>query len=213
MSDLSRRQTILDELEFEPGVDAAHIGVAVEDGIVTLTGHVKSYTEKLLAEEAARRIKGVRGIAQEITVRRANDKKGADDQIAQRALRILTWSAAVPDDAFQVKVDNGWMTLRGMVDWRFQKDAAEEAVRHLSSIVGLTNLIVVRPHASTDDIRKRIEDHLRRNARAQGISVGVTDGKVVLSGSVGSWTERKIAETAAWAVPGVTGVDDQLTIA
>src|SRR5579883_3242924 len=120
-SDLQLRQDVLDELDFEPAVNAAHIGVAVADGVVTLSGHVGSYAEKLAAESAARRVKGVRAIAQEIEVRYPSDKKTADDEIAARILSLLRWNTVVPADSIQVRVQDGWVTLTGQVDWQFQR--------------------------------------------------------------------------------------------
>ena len=214
MSDISLRQNILDELEFEPSIDAADIGVAVEDGVVTLTGHVGSYAQKIAAEQAVLRVKGVRAIAEKIEVRYPNDKKTADDEIAKRALSIIAWDTTVPDDRIQVKVEHGWVTLSGQVEWFFQKNAAESAVRKLSGVIGVNNRITVLPHVQAGNIRQRIEDALKRNAEleAEGIRVLVSGGKVTLEGKVNAWRERSVAERAAWAVPGVTSVEDHLAI-
>jgi osmotically-inducible protein OsmY len=214
MDDLKLRQTVLDELEFEPSLKAAHIGVAVDDGVVTLTGRVGSYAEKVIAEEAVRRVKGVKAIAQEISVRLHNDKKTSDDQIAGRALRILSWQNITPESSLQLKVDNGLITLRGEVDWQFQKIAAEQAVGKLTGVVGITNLISLRPHVSAADIQSRVERALKRNAKldADRILVRVSGGRVTLDGKVGVWSKRGIAEQAAWAVPGVIAVEDHLDV-
>ena len=139
MSDSALRQDIIDELDFEPSVKAAHIGVAVDSGVVTLSGHVCSYAEKLAAEQAAKRVKGVKAIAQEIEVRYPSDLKTADDEIAKRAVNILRWSAVVPQDAVQVKVQDGWVTLSGQLEWQFQRTAAETEIRRLSGVAGVIN--------------------------------------------------------------------------
>jgi osmotically-inducible protein OsmY len=215
MSDLSLRQDVMDELEFEPSINAASIGVVVENGIVTLTGHVGSYVEKVAAERAVQRVKGVHGVAQEIEVRRPEDKKSADDEIAKRAVKIIAWDSTIPEDKIQVKVQHGWITLTGEVEWYYQRVSAENAVRKLSGVIGVTNMISVRPHIDASDIRQRIEDALRRNAaiEAGAIRVAVSGGKVTLEGRVHTWHERGVAERAAWAAPGVSVVEDHLTIA
>src|SRR6516162_1906364 len=141
MSELQLRQDVVDELEYEPSVDAAHIGVAVDKGVVTLTGHVASYAEKQAAIAAVRRVKGVRAIAEEIEVRYPLDKKTSDDEIAQRAINILDWDTMVPSNSIQVMVHNGWVTLTGSVDWHYQKKQADEDVRKLSGVRGVTNTI------------------------------------------------------------------------
>jgi len=216
MDDKQLRQDVLDELEFEPSIDAANIGVAVEDGIVTLSGHVASYTEKLATENAVRKMRGVRAIAQEIAVRYPSDKKTADDEIAKRALSILQWAALIPQDAVKVTVQKGWVTLIGEVEWQYQKKAAEDAVRKLSGVTGVINNIWLKPTVHVSDVRKKIEDAMARHARkeAQAIRVDVRDGnQVSLEGKVESWDEREAIETAAWSVPGVHTVDVHLTIA
>lgn len=214
MSDISLREDILDELEFEPSLDAANIGVAVEKGVVTLTGHVASYAEKIAAEKAVQRVQGVRAVAEEIEVRYPNDKKLADDEIAQRALAILAWDATVPTDKVHVVVEKGWITLSGELEWQYQRAAAEKAVRKLSGVRGVSNLLTIQPHLDAANIRHHIEAALKRNAEveANGIRVEVSGSKVMLDGRVQTWHERDMVERAAWAVPGVTVVDDHLTI-
>ena len=215
MNSKQLRQTIIDELEFEPRVDAATIGVAVENGVVTLSGHVPSYAAKLAAERAARRVKGVQAIAQEIEVRYASDKKTADDEIAKRAVSIIKWDAMTPSDTIQATVQKGWVTLSGEVEWQYQRKAAEDAVRRLSGVTGVFNSITLKPTVNVPDIKKKIEDALSRHAKveAQAIRVTVRDGnKVSLEGKVESWDEREAVEDAAWSVAGVQSVDDRLTI-
>ena len=214
MDDSTLRQDIIDELEFEPSINAAHIGVAVERGVVTLTGHVTTYAQKAAAEEVVRRVKGVKGIAQEIEVRPIGANKTADDEIAKRALNSLRWTTLVPQDVVQIRVQEGWVTLTGKVDWQYQRTAAENAVSGLAGVKGFRNNIEVRPHATTADVKKRIEDALRRNAEveAHAIRVEVRDGKVRLEGKVNTWAQRRAAERAAWSAPGVRSVEDLLTI-
>ena len=214
MDDSTLRQDIIDEFEFEPSINAAHIGVAVERGVVTLTGHVTTFAQKAAAEEVVRRVKGVKGIAQEIEVRPIGANKTADDEIAKRALNSLRWTTLVPQDVVQIRVQDGWVTLTGKVDWQYQRTAAENAVSGLAGVKGFRNNIEVRPHATTEDVKKRIEDALRRNAEveANAIRVEVRDGKVRLEGKVNTWAQRRAAERAAWSAPGVRSVEDLLTI-
>lgn len=215
MYDGALRQDIIDELDFEPSIDAAHIGVAVENGVVTLTGHVATYAQKAAVEDVVRWVKGVKGIAQEIEVRPLGSHQTADDEIARRALNMIDWNTVVPEGAVQVKVQNGWVTLTGKVEWNYQKVAASEAVKGLAGVSGLLNEIEVKPHASSRDVQKRIEDALKRNAEveAKAIKVKVVDDKVTLEGRVGAWSERRAAERAAWSAPGVRIVDDRITVA
>jgi osmotically-inducible protein OsmY len=214
MDDKFLRQLVIDELDFEPSIQAAHIGVAVEKGVVTLTGHVGSYIEKVAAEHAVERVKGVKAIAEEIEVRYGDQPKSSDDEIAQRAVNILTWSVQVPQGAIHVKVQRGWITLTGAVEWQYQKVAAETAVHKLTGILGVTNLIEVKPHLDAPDVKSKILDALHRNAEleADSIRVSVNNGNVVLEGKVKAWYERGLAERAAWAAPGVRSVEDRLIL-
>ncbi|WP_440981958.1 BON domain-containing protein [Shinella sumterensis] len=215
MTDKTLRQDILDELDFEPSIDAANIGVAVEDGVVTLTGHVPTYSQKLTVEDVVRRVKGVKGIAEEIEVRPFGTNRTADDEIAKRAINTLAWNTSVPDNAVQVKVQKGWVTLSGKVDWQYQRIAAADAVRDLAGVVGLSNQIEIKHHVSALDVKKRIEDALKRNAEveAQAIKVAVLDnGKVRLDGKVHAWSERAAAERAAWSTAGVHSVEDRISV-
>jgi len=214
MDDLELKQLILDELEFEPSVDPAHIGVAADKGVVTLSGHVKSYAEKLAVQDAVQRIYGVRAIADEIEVRFAASPKMADDEIASRAADILRWHALVPDEKIKITVRHGYVKLTGMVDWQFQKAAAEEAVRKLSHVAGISNYIEIEPRPNVTDIKRMIENALRRSAEteARNIRVSVSEGSVTLEGRVDNWSERNAVISAAWAAPGVNQVDDRLMV-
>lgn len=215
MNDTKLRQDILDEIEFTPGIDANDIGVAVENGIVTLTGHVANYPQKSTVEQVVARIKGVRGIAEELEVRFVGTIGTSDDEIARRAVESLKWNVVVPDDKLQVKVQRGWVTLSGTVDWNFEKDAAAGAIRGLHGVLGVSNMIEIRSRATPENVKQRIEDSLKRNAEleAGGISVNVVGGKVTLEGKVKAWSERRLVEDAAWATPGVSSVVDHLGIA
>ncbi len=214
MNDLALRQDVLDELQFEPSIDAANIGVAVEKGVVSLSGHVGSYAEKSAASSAVRRVRGVRAIADEIEVRYPGRKMHADDEIASRALDIIEWDTALPDGAIDVQVRRGWVTLSGEVPWHFQRIAAENAVMKLGGVIGVSNRLTIRPSAMVSNIRGRIEEALRRNAEvgASRIQVDIKDGRVALEGAVHAWSERSAAEHAVWSVPGVTAVENHLTI-
>ncbi len=214
MDDKGLRDEVIKELEFEPSIDAAHIGVAVEKGIVTVSGHVSTLAEKTAVEEAVRRVRGVRALAQEIEVRSPSDKKTTDDEIATRAMDIISWDATIPADSVQVKVQHGWITLTGELDWQYQKRAAEDDVCKLTGVKAVLNQIKLRPGVSAPDIKHRIESalHRRANVEAQAIKVRVHNGKVVLEGTVHSLDERHAVEHAAWSAPGVVSVETLLTV-
>ena len=212
--ELKLQQRVIDELEFDPAVTAAHIGVSVRGSVVTLTGHVATFGEKFAAERAARRVKGVTAVAQEIEVRLPEDKKTGDDEIAERAVKILQWDVAIPHGVIQVKVEHGIVTLLGMVEWAFQRDEAADDVRKLSGVKGVVNAITVRPKLHAADVQKTLRAALERHAdlEASHIKVEVDEGRVLLSGRVDSWNEREAAERAAWSIPGVTAVEDRIAI-
>lgn len=221
MSELQLRQDILDELEFETSVNAAHIGVAVDKGVVTLSGHVGSYAEKLAAVAAARRIgriEGVKAIADEIGVRYPFDKKTSDDEIARRAIDILGWDMLVPSGSIQIMVRDGWVTLTGNVDWFYLKKVVEEDIRKLSGVRGVINNIAniaIKPCVKAEDIKRKIEDTLKRHTEVEAKAIRVTvrdNDKVLLEGKVDNWNERYAVENAAWSAPGVKSVEDRLTI-
>ena len=209
------QQRVMDELVFDPAVDAAHIGVAARNGIVTLTGHVESYPAKHAAERGARRVRGVRAVAQEIEVRLPSDKKTSDDEIAGRAVKMLEWDVAIPPGAVSVKVEHGMVTLTGEVDWAYQRAEAEFDVRRLGGVTLVVNQIRVRPQTRPDDVRATIVAAFERVAEhdAGTVTVDVRDHTVILGGKVQSWIEHDEALRAAWSVPGVTRVEDQILIA
>ena len=215
MNDRELRQNVIDELDFEPSIDSAEIGVAVENGVVTLTGHVPNYTQKIAAERATWRVKGVKAIAQEIEVWIPGDKKQGDDEIAKRAVSMLAWNAAVPRDTVHVKVQNGWVTLTGELNWNYQREAAENAVRKLSGVTGVINNLTLKPSVQPVEVKQRITDAIKRHAEVEAnrIQVNVREGGTVsLDGEVDTWDERQAVVHAAWAAPGVRMVDDRLRI-
>jgi osmotically-inducible protein OsmY len=215
MGELQLQQDVVDELEYEPSVNAAHIGVTAEAGVVTLSGHVGSYAEKLAAIAAARRVRGVQAIADEIAVRYPDDKKTGDDEIAKRAVDLLGWDTMVPGGSIQVIVRDGWVTLSGAVDWCYQRKAAEYDVRRLSGVHGVINNIEIKPHAAAYDVQGKIEDALKRHAEVEAKAIRVTvhdNERVLLEGKVGSWNERYAVENAAWSAAGVKSVDDRITV-
>jgi osmotically-inducible protein OsmY len=214
MDDAQIKRDLEAELAWEPSVNAAGIGVAVNSGLVTLTGHVANFPEKWAAERAAARVAGVAAVASELEVRLGSSSERTDEDIARSALNSLNWNVSVPSYAIQVQVSHGWVTLAGTVDWRYQKKAAVRAVRNLIGVRGVSNLITVRPTVSAGSVKADIEAALRRSAEvdAARITVETNGDKVTLRGSVRSWMERQEAERAAWAAPGVGQVEDLITV-
>ncbi len=208
---------VQEELEWEPSLNAAHIGVAVtQPGVVTLTGSVETYAEKVVAERAAKRVAGVRAVANDIDVQLLHSMRRTDTDVAQAVLRALEWDIAVPHEKIQVRVENGWVTLEGEVALQFQRAAAENAARRLSGVRGVDNRIrlqVTQP-VQSDEVKHRIESALRRSAEidARGIQVDAEDSTITLRGRVRTWAEREEAERAAWGAPGVRTVKDELVV-
>lgn len=214
MTDSQLQRAVLDELQWEPSVNAAHFGVAVCDGFVMLTGHAASYAEKLAAEKAAKRLYGVKAVANEIDVQPTATGKKKDEDIASAVVTALHWDALVPDDRVTVSVRDGWVSLGGTLDRHFQRVAAEKAIRRLVGVIGVTNDIQLKPQVKAAQVNEKIEAAFRRNAEldARRIGVQASDGKVILSGSVRSAHERFQAECAAWSAPGVSDVKNELIV-
>lgn len=213
--DLKLKHDVEAELEWDPVVDATKIGVAATAGVVTLTGHVRSYSEKWNAEKIAKRVHGAQGVANEIEVRLASDDHLDDEDIVQAALTALRWNFTVPKDRIRVMVTKGFLTLEGEVDWHYQKRAAEDAVRYQRGVRGISNQIAVKAHVYAGDVKSKIEAALKRSAEVDSkhVLVETSDGSVTLRGKVRSWAEHDDALSAAWAAPGVTKVVDHIAIA
>jgi VCBS repeat-containing protein len=205
---------VLDELAWEPGVNAADIGATVKDGVVTLEGTVDSFAEKWAAERAVKRLPGVKALAVELEVKLPDSSERTDADIAGAAENALKWDVSVPYDRIKVTAEKGFLTLEGEVDWQFQRSAAEQAVLHLTGVKGVTNHITVKPTEAPTGVKEKIEAAFERNAilDAQDIKVQTDGDKVTLSGSVSSWAEREEAEDAAWAAPGVQQVKNFIAV-
>lgn len=210
-SDLKTRVT--EELNWEPSVTSSHIGVTAQDGVVTLSGHTETYAAKYAAERAALRVRGVKAVAQEIEVRLPNHVKRADDEIAQAALHRLGWDGSLDESDIKVKVEKGWLTLSGVVDWHYQSEFAEEDVRRLQGVVGVINHITLRPRVNVANVAADIERALHRSRFGpKTIHVRAEGGKVILSGTVHSWADKQTAGATAWAAPGAIDVQNNLTV-
>lgn len=215
MNELQLRDDVLDELAYEPVVDAARVGVSVDRNVVTLTGRVTSYAQKLAAVAAVRRVRGVQAIADEIEVAGADDETTSDAEIARRAAEVLSWDSVIPAGAVQVTVRDGRVTLTGEVEWHYQRAGAEQDVRNLAGVRSVSNDITIMLRPNVADIKRMIETALRRHAdiEAQNVRVTVTGNAVELDGIVNSWSEKAAIETAAWSAAGVATVKDRIAIA
>lgn len=211
-SDLKR--LVLDELQWDPKVDHAHIGVTASDGSITLSGHVSSYGSKFAATDALKRVRGVKAIADEIEVNLPTEHRKDDSDIAERIAHVLEWNVSIPENTVKANVRNGFVTLTGKVDLQHQREHIEKQIQHVGSVTGIANRISLRTVAVPDDIKKRIEDALHRSAEleAQNVKVSVKGDTVTLEGRVQAYFERELAERAAWTAPGVKHVVDHLLV-
>jgi len=213
-TDAELKKDVTAELEWDPSINASLVGVSVKDGVVTLSGHLDTFGEKHAVEKAVQRVHGVRAIAMELDVKLASGHQRSDTEIAAAAESALAWHAQVPAEHIQVRVEKGWVTLKGQVDWHYQRLKAERAVRSLTGVVGVSNSITLKSGTTPANVASRILGAFTRHAEreARHIDVSVVDGAVTLRGKVDSWPERNAAYGAAWSAPGVTDVVNELTI-
>jgi osmotically-inducible protein OsmY len=215
IDDTELRRRVLEELDWEPSVDASAIGIAAKDGIVTLTGTVVNYAQKKNAERAAKRVAGVKAVAEDLVIKLPGAAERGDTDIAQSVLSNLRFNVSIPHDRIQVTVENGWVTLDGELEWQFQKTTAENAIKYTMGVKGITNRISVKPRVSVADVKTKIESAFARRAQldANQIKVESIDNKVVLRGNVRSWQAKEQAEQAAWSAPGVSSVESKVVVA
>jgi osmotically-inducible protein OsmY len=214
-TDKQLRDEVAEELDFDPLINSAQIGVEVTDRIVTLSGHPSSYAEKIAAEKAAQRVSGVKAVVVEMHVRLPSDDVHTDEDIANAVRSMLRWTVGVPEDAVQVQVEKGWVTLRGELGNAHLSYLAGRTIGHMRSVTGVTNLIDVYGPKAAGDVAEKINKAMQRHAEraAKHIQVKVRDGTVTLTGKVGSYAERSLARGAAWSAPGVHAVVDDLDVA
>jgi osmotically-inducible protein OsmY len=214
IDDSEIRRKVLAELDWDPSIDASAVGVAVKDGVVTLTGSIANYWQKKEVERVVKRVTGVKAVAEDLTIKLPWTAARSDADIAQSVLSGLRFNVAIPANSVKVMVENGWVTLEGEVEWQYQKSAAENAIKYLMGVKGVTNSISIKPRVSAADVKAKIESAFARRAQldANQIRVESTDNKVILRGSVHSWDEKDDAEQAAWAAPGVTKVENNVIV-
>jgi osmotically-inducible protein OsmY len=213
-SDIDIKRDVEAELQWNPDIDATDIAVAVKNGVVELTGFVRSFGQKNEAEWTAKRVAGVAGVANDIEVRLPIFNRRPDPEIARDAVAAIQMQLPYASDHIRVVVKDGWVTLEGHVEWNYQRQRAEEAVHRLRGVKGITNLIALQPRVATSDIKRKIEDAFRRTAEmdASRITVEANGGEVILKGTVRSWAERQDAERTAWTAPGVLKVENHILV-
>jgi osmotically-inducible protein OsmY len=213
-TDSQLQRDVIDELAWEPSIDHAHIGVAAKGGVVTLSGFVSNYLQKMATRHATERVQGVQGIAEELKVRYPSDPKTSDAEMARRILDLFAWDVAIPNDKITVTVEKGWVTLTGAVDWNYQKDAARKLAGRITGVIGVSNQIIVNNAFVADDVRDRIMAAFKRSATADASALSVTavGSTVTLGGTVSGRHERQVAERTAWAAPGVNFVEDNIVV-
>jgi osmotically-inducible protein OsmY len=213
-TDAQLQHDVIDELRWDPAVASAEIGVAAKNGVVTLSGQIDSYAKKYAAIRATERVAGMRAIADELDVVLPTSFKRTDADVAHAIVNTLKWDVQVPDDSVKARVDDGWVWLEGEVEWQYQSAAAERAIRNITGVRGVTNLLQIMKRPTVPDVKQRIENALKRHAEldAEQIHIETSNGHVTLRGKVRSWAERQDAETAAWSAPGVTTVEDELLV-
>jgi osmotically-inducible protein OsmY len=213
-SDADLKNDVLAELAWDPVARTAPVALIVQDGVVTLSGHPASYAQKHAIERAVQRVKGVKALAVEMTVKLPDDHERTDGEIALAAEHALLWNVLVPDDKIRVMVESGCVTLSGQVEWQYQRQAADDSVRDLLGVRSLANQVVVRPKFTPADIQAKIESALQRQAQreARNILILANGAEVTLRGTVHSWAERRAAEGAAWSAPGVAHVVNNLLV-
>ncbi len=213
-TDAQLKNDVCAELDWDPSINASQVGVAVKDGIVTLTGHLDTYAEKHAVERAVQRVHGVQAIAVEMDVKLDPGHRRSDSDIAAAAQSAFKWHAQIPMDRIQVQVEKGWVTLSGEVDWEYQRREAEKAVRPLTGVVGVSNAIKLKPRVTPANLAQRIREALARHAEheAKHIEMGVEGGVVTLRGRLDSWAERAAAAGATWSAPGVSSVVNEIKV-
>ncbi|WP_221393542.1 BON domain-containing protein [Dyadobacter sp. NIV53] len=213
-TDIQIQQDVMEQIKWQSLLNAAEIGVSVKDGIVTLSGHVDTYAKKTAAEKAAKKVKGVKAIAEEICVGISTSDKKNDGEIAEAVANALKWNSAVKDEKIKIKVEDGFVTLTGEVEWDIERTNATDAIKNLTGVVMVFNLVTIKPKPLAENVSQKIQAAFARHASidASKIKVEIVGNKAILTGYVRSFVESEDAEAAAWAAPGVNAVENKLEI-